>query len=95
MPLIDEKMVFLPTETEKPRPIIAYNPMQITPPPPTPLLKTWPWGLKCTHLSDLALHCYISLYTHHNKLVGLRIGMVLAVRIWSSVLRTDYRACIA
>ena len=45
MPLIDEKMVFLPTETEKPWPIIAYNPMTIT---PTPLLNIWPWGLKCT-----------------------------------------------
>ena len=72
MPLIDEKMVFLPTETEKPRPIIAYNPMTITPTPhlPTPLLNIWPWGIKCTHLSDLALRSYISLFTYNKKLTG-------------------------
>ena len=59
--------------------------MHITP-HPTPLLNiscSWPWGLKCTHLSDLALHCYISLYMYHNKLTGQCIGAWCCVHVVS------------
>ena len=68
--LMTETMCFFPTETEKPWPTIAYI-ISCTSPPPYPTAEHLAMG---TQVHTLALHCYISLYTYHNKLTGLCIG---------------------